>query len=162
VHEIEYSSERKQDASWGKTPACQDLPSRGSEVAYQPIEHHGIIGDTQTVALVGANWSADRERWLTVRDQIYEDVIANGLSNTRQSFVQYYGGDSLDASNLIMPLVFFMAPSDPKMLKTLDAIYTPPDRGGLVANNLNMGTVSVVQQPELSVKVPLTARSGAT
>ncbi len=82
------------------------------------------------------SFPADRERWLTVRDQIYEDVIANGWSNTRQSFVQYYGGDSLDASNLIMPLVFFMAPSDPKMLKTLDAIYTPPDRGGLVANNL--------------------------
>lgn len=54
------------------------------------------------------SFPADRERWLTVRDQIYEDVIANGWSNTRQSFVQYYGGDSLDASNLIMPLVFFI------------------------------------------------------
>jgi GH15 family glucan-1,4-alpha-glucosidase len=82
------------------------------------------------------SFPADRERWLTMRDQIYEDVIANGWSSTRQSFVQYYGSDSLDASSLIMPLVFFMAPSDPKMLKTLDAIYKSPDKGGLVANNL--------------------------
>jgi GH15 family glucan-1,4-alpha-glucosidase len=35
-----------------------------------------------------------------------------------------------------MPLVFFLAPSDPRMLKTLDAINKPPDKGGLVSNSL--------------------------
>ena len=39
-----------------------------------------------------------------------------------ESFVQYYGGDTLDASNLLMPLVFFVSPDDPKMLETLGAI----------------------------------------
>ncbi|MGE5570746.1 MAG: glycoside hydrolase family 15 protein [Rhodospirillales bacterium] len=82
------------------------------------------------------SFPADRETWLRVRDQIYEDVIANGWSSARQSFVQYYGSEYLDASNLIMPLVFFMAPTDPKMLKTLEAICQPPEKGGLVANNL--------------------------
>ena len=33
-----------------------------------------------------------------------------------------YGSDALDASTLLMPLVFFMAPNDPRMLSTLDAI----------------------------------------
>ena len=42
--------------------------------------------------------------------------------------MQHYGSESLDASNLIMPLVFFMAPNDPRMLKTLDAICKDPDR----------------------------------
>jgi GH15 family glucan-1,4-alpha-glucosidase len=82
------------------------------------------------------SFPADRSKWLRVRDQIYEEIIAKGWNPTRQAFVQHYGSDSLDASNLIMPLVFFMAPSDPRMLKTLDAITQPPEEGGLVSNSL--------------------------
>jgi GH15 family glucan-1,4-alpha-glucosidase len=36
----------------------------------------------------------------------------------------------------MMPLVFFLSPTDPRMLKTLDAINRAPEDGGLVANNL--------------------------
>ncbi|HZF39757.1 MAG TPA: glycoside hydrolase family 15 protein, partial [Blastocatellia bacterium] len=82
------------------------------------------------------SFPADRERWLKVRDQIYEEIMARGWSPTRQAFVQHYGSDSLDASNLMMPLVFFLAPSDPRMLKTVDAIIQPPEEGGLVSNSL--------------------------
>jgi len=82
------------------------------------------------------SFPVDREKWQKVRDQIYEDILAKGWSSARQAFVQHYGSESLDASNLMMPLVFFLAPSDPMMLKTLDAIHKPPDQGGLVANNL--------------------------
>ena len=82
------------------------------------------------------SFPADRERWLKIRDQIYEEIMARGWSLTRQAFVQYYGSEALDASNLMMPLVFFLAPSDPRMLKTLDAINKPPDKGGLVSNSL--------------------------
>ena len=82
------------------------------------------------------SFPVDREKWQKIRDQIYEDVLAKGWSPARQAFVQHYGSESLDASNLMMPLVFFLAPSDPMMLKTLDAIHKPPDQGGLVANNL--------------------------
>ena len=82
------------------------------------------------------SFPADRGRWLQVRDQIYEDIMARGWNPARQAFVQHYGSESLDASNLMMPLVFFLAPSDPRMLKTLDAIRKPPNRGGLLSNNL--------------------------
>jgi len=73
---------------------------------------------------------------MTARDQIYEEIMARGWSPTRQAFVQHYGSESLDASNLMMPLVFFLAPSDPRMLKTIDAINKPPEHGGLVSNSL--------------------------
>jgi GH15 family glucan-1,4-alpha-glucosidase len=79
---------------------------------------------------------ADRNRWLSVRDQIYEEIHEKGWNDERQAFVQHYGSDSLDASNLIMPLVFFISPHDPRMLKTVDAVMTSPDEGGLVENNL--------------------------
>ena len=82
------------------------------------------------------SFPADRIRWQQARDEIYEDIMRHGWSESRQAFVQSYGSDTLDAANLIMPLVFFMAPSDPRMLKTLEAINRPPEQGGLVSNSL--------------------------
>ena len=82
------------------------------------------------------SFPADRDRWLKNRDAIYEEVLNKGWNPNRQSFVQYYGSDCLDASSLIMPLVFFMSPTDPRMLKTVDAINRPSDQGGLVSNSL--------------------------
>jgi GH15 family glucan-1,4-alpha-glucosidase len=81
------------------------------------------------------SFPADRDRWLKVRDQIYEDIMAKGWSPKRQAFVQHYGSESLDAANLMMPLVFFLSPTDPRMLKTLDATNAPPEKGGLVSNS---------------------------
>ncbi|MCH7760337.1 glycoside hydrolase family 15 protein [candidate division TA06 bacterium] len=68
------------------------------------------------------SFPADRDRWIKTRDTIYEEIMTKGWSESRQSFVQYYGSDTLDASCLLMPLVFFISPTDPRMLKTLDAI----------------------------------------
>jgi GH15 family glucan-1,4-alpha-glucosidase len=82
------------------------------------------------------SFPAERERWLKVRDEIYEDIMEKGWNANRKAFVQYYGSDSLDAANLTMPLMFFVSPTDPRMLQTLDATLLPPHRGGLVSNNL--------------------------
>ena len=82
------------------------------------------------------SFPADRERWLKVRDEIYEEIMAKGWNPERQAFSQYYGSRSLDAANLMMPLVFFVSPTDPRMLKTLEATLKPPHQGGLVANSL--------------------------
>jgi GH15 family glucan-1,4-alpha-glucosidase len=82
------------------------------------------------------SFPADRERWLKVRDGIYEEIMAKGWNTTKETFTQYFGSESLDAANLMMPLVFFLSPTDPRMLSTLEAILMPPDKGGLVANNL--------------------------
>lgn len=60
--------------------------------------------------------------WEQTRNEVYEEVIAKGWSEKRKSFVQYYGSDTLDASNLLMPLVKFLGPKDPRMLATLDRI----------------------------------------
>jgi GH15 family glucan-1,4-alpha-glucosidase len=82
------------------------------------------------------SFPADRHRWLRVRDEIYETVMTRGWSETRQAFVQTLDGDALDAANLILPLVFFASPVDPRMIGTLEATRRPPDKGGLVANSL--------------------------
>ena len=82
------------------------------------------------------SFPADRDRWLKVRDTIYEEIMEKGWSETRNAFVQRYGSDALDAANLMMPLVFFVSPTDPRMLRTLEAINQSPEKGGLVANAL--------------------------
>ncbi len=82
------------------------------------------------------SFPSDRERWLQNRDAIYEEVLNHGWNAKHHTFVQSYGSTALDASTLIMPLVFFMSPTDPQMLATLDAINRPPNKGGLVSNSL--------------------------
>ena len=70
-----------------------------------------------------------------MRDRIYKEIFEKGWNEELQSFVQVYGGDSLDAGCLIMPLVFFMAPNDPRMIKTLERVRQPPREGGLTASS---------------------------
>jgi GH15 family glucan-1,4-alpha-glucosidase len=65
---------------------------------------------------------ADTARWRAVRDAAYEWVMTHGWSESRRAFVQYAGSDVLDASLLVLPLVLMIAPTDPRMISTLDAI----------------------------------------
>ncbi|MFW6195497.1 MAG: glycoside hydrolase family 15 protein [Chloroflexota bacterium] len=81
------------------------------------------------------SFPADRERWLQTRDEIYEEIMERGWNEQAESFVQAYESDALDAACLMMPLVFFVSPTDPRMLRTLDAINRSPAHGGLVSNS---------------------------
>ena len=65
---------------------------------------------------------ADLVRWLRARDEIYEQIMSKGWHEDRRAFVQHYDTDVLDASVLLMPLVKFISPKDPRWLSTLDAI----------------------------------------
>jgi GH15 family glucan-1,4-alpha-glucosidase len=65
---------------------------------------------------------ADQVRWLSARDAIYNQIMQRGWSEERQAFVQHYDTQVLDSSLLLMPLVKFIAPTDPRWLATLDAI----------------------------------------
>jgi GH15 family glucan-1,4-alpha-glucosidase len=65
---------------------------------------------------------ADLVRWMSERDRIYDQIMERGWNERRRAFVQSFGSDVLDASLLLMPLVKFIAPTDPRWLSTLDAI----------------------------------------
>jgi GH15 family glucan-1,4-alpha-glucosidase len=64
----------------------------------------------------------DIVRWLAERDRVYNQIFKRGWSDERGAFIQHYGSNVLDASLLLMPLVLFIAPTDPRWLRTLDAI----------------------------------------
>jgi GH15 family glucan-1,4-alpha-glucosidase len=82
------------------------------------------------------SFPGNHARWLEARDRIYEEVMTKGWNPKRRAFTQFYGSADLDASVLIMPLVFFMAPTDPRMISTIRAILASPAEGGLVSDGL--------------------------
>jgi GH15 family glucan-1,4-alpha-glucosidase len=57
-----------------------------------------------------------------VRTDIYEDIFTNFWDPRLRAFVQRKGATTLDASTLLMPLVRFISPTDPRWLSTLAAI----------------------------------------
>ncbi len=79
------------------------------------------------------------EKWQEIRDTIYEDIFANFWSEDLKAFVQYKGANTLDASVLLMPLVRFISPVDPRWLSTMEAIEKNLTEDSLVYryNNLS-------------------------
>jgi len=67
-------------------------------------------------------YPADLRRWIQTRDEIFAWIMDRGWNEHRQTFVQAEHAAVLDASLLLMPLVHFIAPTDPRWLSTLDAI----------------------------------------
>ncbi len=82
------------------------------------------------------SFPADRARWYATRDAIYNQIMEKGWNPQRQAFTAVYGDNALDASILMMPLVFFLSPADPRLHRTLTAMLQPPERGGLVSDSL--------------------------
>jgi len=60
--------------------------------------------------------------WLTARNRIYRAIMEQGWSEREAAFTQYFGSDALDASALMMPLMLFISPKDPRIISTLAAI----------------------------------------
>ena len=61
-------------------------------------------------------------RWLEVRDAIYQEIHTEFWDPDQEAFVQSKGSSALDASCLLMPLVRFISPTDPRWLSTLKAV----------------------------------------
>jgi GH15 family glucan-1,4-alpha-glucosidase len=70
--------------------------------AVKAVEQHGVEGPIR--------------RWRMLRDQIHADVCRNGFDSELGSFVQAYGSKVLDASLLLLAIVGFLPPSDPRIV----------------------------------------------
>ncbi len=68
------------------------------------------------------SFPAPLTKWHETRDTIYHDVFTRFWDPTRRAFVQHIGARTVDASSLLMPLVRFLSPTDPRWISTLRAI----------------------------------------
>ncbi|WP_227875995.1 glycoside hydrolase family 15 protein [Kushneria konosiri] len=81
-----------------------------------------VAFDRAVKAVECFDMKGDLERWKALRQQVHDEVCAHGFNERRQSFVQYYGGEALDVSALLLPLMGFLPADDPRMVSTVDLI----------------------------------------
>ena len=62
------------------------------------------------------------DKWRTLRDDIFNEVCEKGYNEEVGAFTQYYGCTLLDASVLMIPLVGFLPPEDPRVVSTVEAV----------------------------------------
>lgn len=84
---------------------------------------------------------APLERWTRVRDAFHAEIHASFWDERRGCFVQHKGSTTLDAATLLMPLVKFISPKDPRWLSTLRAIEEDLVQDSLV-HRYRIGEVS--------------------
>jgi GH15 family glucan-1,4-alpha-glucosidase len=72
------------------------------------------------------------DRWRRLRAEIHAEVCREGFNVELNSFTQSYGSEELDASTLLIPLVGFLPPEDPRVIGTVEAIQRDLMRGGFV------------------------------
>ncbi len=77
-------------------------------------------------------FDAPVEKWKELRDAVHEQICRMGFDRQKNSFVQYYGSDELDAAVLLMPLVGFLPATDPRMRGTVEAVKRELMREGFV------------------------------
>jgi GH15 family glucan-1,4-alpha-glucosidase len=75
---------------------------------------------------------APLDRWRATRAAVHAEICERGWDAKRKAFVQYYGGEALDAALLVMPLTGFLPVDDPKVKATIRAIERELMPNGLV------------------------------
>jgi GH15 family glucan-1,4-alpha-glucosidase len=60
--------------------------------------------------------------WQTQRDRIYQTIMQKGWHQGKGAFTQYFDSDAIDASVLLMPLMRFVSPTDPRMVSTIKQV----------------------------------------
>jgi GH15 family glucan-1,4-alpha-glucosidase len=78
------------------------------------------------------NYAGPIEKWEALRDAIHDQVCARAFNEKKNSFVQAYDSEELDASLLLMPLVGFLPGTDPRVKSTVEAIERELMPDGLV------------------------------
>ena len=84
----------------------------------------------QTVERLGMEGPVDR--WRQLCAEIHEEVCREGFNVELNSFTQSYGSSELDASTLLIPLLGFLPPEDPRVIGTIDAVQRDLMRDGFV------------------------------
>lgn len=81
------------------------------------------------------------ERWKRQRKEIHREICEHGYHAEVGAFTQYYGSRELDASVLMLPLVGFLPPDDPRVVSTVAAIAKGLTADGLVMRYRTEGSV---------------------
>jgi GH15 family glucan-1,4-alpha-glucosidase len=73
---------------------------------------------------IARDWGlpAPLDEWQKTGTRIYREIMEKGWDEETKSFVQYYGGQAIDASALLLALTGFVEARDPRMITTIERI----------------------------------------
>lgn len=77
-------------------------------------------------------FEADRKKWAVTMKRIKEEVLDKGYSKDKETFVQHYDTDELDASNLLIPYYGFLPYDDEKVISTIEATQRELSHNGFL------------------------------
>jgi GH15 family glucan-1,4-alpha-glucosidase len=80
-----------------------------------------VAFDRAISAIENFGMEGPADRWRNLRAQIHDEVCREGYDPKRETFTQSYGSTELDAATLLIPLVGFLPPDDPRVRGTLRA-----------------------------------------
>jgi GH15 family glucan-1,4-alpha-glucosidase len=81
-----------------------------------------VAFDRSIRAIERSGLEGPADRWRAERDQLHAEICREGFDAGRGTFTQFYGSSELDASLLMIPLVGFLPPDDPRVTGTVAAI----------------------------------------
>jgi len=146
THQARRKGIRPDAASWALETAlvdslqsCWQEPDEGIweiRAQRQHFTHSKVMAwvafDRAIKAVERFHMTGPVERWKRARAEIHAEVCSRSYDPARQTFTQFYGSTALDASLLMMPLVGFLPPDDPRVRGTIDAIMRELCVDGLV------------------------------
>jgi GH15 family glucan-1,4-alpha-glucosidase len=116
-----------------------DRPDEGIWEVRGPRRHFTHSKVLAWVAFDRAVQGADRlglsgpvDRWRRLREEIHEEVCREAFNLELNSFTQSYGSSELDASTLLIPILGFLPPDDPRVVGTIEAVQKHLTREGFV------------------------------
>ncbi|MCD6681309.1 MAG: glycoside hydrolase family 15 protein [Burkholderiaceae bacterium] len=114
-------------------------PDRGIWEVRGPARHFTysklmcwVAFDRAAKAIEDCGLDGPLDRWRSIGDRIRSQILEFGFDRTRNTFVQYYGASSLDASLLLVAETGFVAPEDERFAGTVRAIEHDLVRDGFV------------------------------
>ncbi len=90
------------------------------------------VGLDRFIRCHGETGSDHLEKFSRLRQTIHDEVCREGWNDGLGSFTQHYGGQAVDASLLLLPLVGFLPADDPRMAATIATIGRELSEGGLI------------------------------
>ncbi len=121
---VEENWEREDHGMWEMRGPTQNFThSRAMlwaalDCGVRAVRHHDLDGPA--------------DRWEQLRDRIRDDIEANGFDRKRNTYVQYYGSEHVDATLLQLAQIGYIGHNDPRMLGTVAAIEEELLEGGLL------------------------------
>lgn len=115
------------------------LPDRGIWEVRGPEQHFVYSKIMCWVALDRAVKLAEEHgfqggvaRWREQRELVREEVLREGWSDAKQTFVQAYGSEVVDASALLIPFLGFLPLDDPRLRSTVRRVQQELAQGPFV------------------------------